>query len=251
MSEIKIKYIKLDDIELNEFNPNEEDADKFNLLCESIKDRGLDTPIHVVEIEKGLYRVVHGEHRWKAAEVLGIEKIPCIVMKDISEDQQKFECVKRNMIAGKLNYIKLMKMVKTLSKSYNKEEIRKGLGFTKEAIIDKVFKEVEGQLRKIDPELAKQFKLSKKEIETIDDISRILHEIMKKYGDTLDYNFMFFTCSGQKHIVIKASKTVWKMAQELSERAVSEKKDINVYFERWMKDVKVSKRQGGSDEERP
>lgn len=60
--------------------------EKLEQLAESIKDRGMFNPIRVrYDPERQLYIVIAGERRLRAALLLGMEKIPCIVADTLSE----------------------------------------------------------------------------------------------------------------------------------------------------------------------
>lgn len=48
-------------------------------LCESIRQDGVIQPIEVTEQGDGRYMIVHGERRWRAAEMAGLETIPAVV----------------------------------------------------------------------------------------------------------------------------------------------------------------------------
>src|SRR5688572_12684985 len=48
-------------------------------LSESIRQDGVIQPIEVVEVEPHRYVLVHGERRWRAAQLAGLETIPAIV----------------------------------------------------------------------------------------------------------------------------------------------------------------------------
>ncbi len=48
-------------------------------LCDSIRQDGVIQPIEVTETRAGLYMIVHGERRWRAAEMAGLETIPAVV----------------------------------------------------------------------------------------------------------------------------------------------------------------------------
>ncbi|MGD2078325.1 MAG: ParB/RepB/Spo0J family partition protein [Chloroflexota bacterium] len=48
-------------------------------LSESIRQDGVIQPIEVTEQDSGQYMIVHGERRWRAAEMAGMETIPAVV----------------------------------------------------------------------------------------------------------------------------------------------------------------------------
>lgn len=48
-------------------------------LSASIKQDGVIQPIEVAEVQPGRYKIVHGERRWRAAQMAGLETIPAVV----------------------------------------------------------------------------------------------------------------------------------------------------------------------------
>jgi ParB family chromosome partitioning protein len=55
--------------------------DSLQELSDSIKQEGLIQPIEVAETGNEQYRIVHGERRWRAAQMAGLETIPALVQR--------------------------------------------------------------------------------------------------------------------------------------------------------------------------
>lgn len=53
--------------------------DSLSELSDSIRQDGLIQPIEVTEIAANQYMIVHGERRWRAAKMVGLETIPAVV----------------------------------------------------------------------------------------------------------------------------------------------------------------------------
>lgn len=84
MKHIEIKYVNIEDLQPYENNPrNNENA--VEIVANSIDEFGFKVPI-VIDSEN---TIVCGHTRYLAAEMLGIEKVPCIVADDLSEEQIK------------------------------------------------------------------------------------------------------------------------------------------------------------------
>lgn len=81
----------------NPWNPNRQNDHEFHMLCMSMEDAGFTQPVMVVEVRSeqadewdkelasgdyalGDIVIVDGEHRWRAAQALGIAPIPYVVM---------------------------------------------------------------------------------------------------------------------------------------------------------------------------
>jgi ParB family chromosome partitioning protein len=55
-------------------------------LADDIRERGVLRPVLVRATERG-YVIVHGERRWRAARMLGLEVIPAYVVQDRAGDE--------------------------------------------------------------------------------------------------------------------------------------------------------------------
>jgi len=53
--------------------------DSLSELSDSIQQDGVIQPIEVTEITRNQYMIVHGERRWRAARMVGLETIPAVV----------------------------------------------------------------------------------------------------------------------------------------------------------------------------
>lgn len=79
-SGLQLLSIRLDSIEPDSEQPRRTfPDDSLKELSESIKQEGVIQPIEVTENTRGSYVIVHGERRWKAAQMAGLETIPAVV----------------------------------------------------------------------------------------------------------------------------------------------------------------------------
>ncbi|MCC8160457.1 MAG: ParB/RepB/Spo0J family partition protein [Oscillospiraceae bacterium] len=75
-----ITNIRLSLIEPNKKQPRRNfDEEKIAALADSIKENGLIQPIIITPSENGLYKIVAGERRWRAAKKAKLKEIPAIV----------------------------------------------------------------------------------------------------------------------------------------------------------------------------
>lgn len=81
---MKIVEKKLDDIKPYENNPRFND-DAVQYVANSIKEFGFKVPI-VIDKDN---TIVAGHTRYKASLLLGLDKVPCIVADDLTEEQIK------------------------------------------------------------------------------------------------------------------------------------------------------------------
>ena len=75
-----ISTIRMSLIEPNKTQPRRHfDEEKIAVLAESIKEHGLVQPIIITPSENGMYKIVAGERRWRAAKKLKLKEIPAVV----------------------------------------------------------------------------------------------------------------------------------------------------------------------------
>ncbi len=80
-SEIQVKKtLRIMEIEPNKSQPRKDfDDEAIANLAESIKQFGIIQPVIVMPVSDGLYRIVAGERRWRAARLAGLTEIPVII----------------------------------------------------------------------------------------------------------------------------------------------------------------------------
>ncbi len=84
--ETKQNKMTVVDIDISHIRPNPNqprkyfDEDSLKELGESIKSEGIIQPLTVEEIAPGEFSIVAGERRYRAAKMVGLEKVPAIVM---------------------------------------------------------------------------------------------------------------------------------------------------------------------------
>ena len=61
------------------------DEDKLQELADSIEENGLIVPILVRAMEDVTYEIVHGERRWRAHKILGLETIRAEITEDVDD----------------------------------------------------------------------------------------------------------------------------------------------------------------------
>ncbi|MCK5819637.1 MAG: ParB/RepB/Spo0J family partition protein [Psychromonas sp.] len=83
----KLKYINIDYMQVGKYQPRRDmSSDALEDLANSIRSQGIIQPIIVREINNVSYEIVAGERRWRAAKMVGLDNIPCIVKKIVDED---------------------------------------------------------------------------------------------------------------------------------------------------------------------
>ena len=93
---MKLKMISIDEIRPNPFQPRESfDKESLKELSDSIKDANIIQPI-VVRPHGLNYQIIAGERRWRAAQIAGLQKIPCII-KEVIEERVLLESLIENL----------------------------------------------------------------------------------------------------------------------------------------------------------
>ncbi len=201
MSDIKTEVVEIpiEKVKPNPWNPNVMTTELFNALVENIKEIGMVEPIMIVpdEEEEGMYVVISGEHRWEACKLLDYKTVPSIVRDSFDLDKQKFQTVRMNVLKGKMDPVKFTQLFDEMAEKYGEEMTKDMMSFVDEKAFKDVYMEVKRELPK---DMQDKLESSKKEIKTVDDLSRILNELFSKFGNTLDNNFMIFTYGGKVHL---------------------------------------------------
>lgn len=131
-----ISELKITQIEPNKNQPRRNfDSEKLDILAESIKEHGLIQPITVTKNDNGLYTIVAGERRWRAAKRAGLTTIPSVI-KDYSKQTVTEVALIENLQREDLNPIEEALGYKSLIDEYHltQEEISKRIGKSRSSI---------------------------------------------------------------------------------------------------------------------
>ncbi len=78
----EFKQLPIETIQKGQYQPRINiDPDALQELAESIKAQGLVQPVIVRRLESGVYELIAGERRWRAAQMAGLHDIPAIIRK--------------------------------------------------------------------------------------------------------------------------------------------------------------------------
>ena len=112
-SDESIAYIHISQIEKNTFQPRKEfNEEKLADLISSIKEKGVLQPLLVRRKAEG-YELIAGERRLRAAQALGIEKVPAIIKSATDQDALILALIE-NIQREELNPIEEAKAFKQL-----------------------------------------------------------------------------------------------------------------------------------------
>ncbi len=150
-----LKDEKFVDVDVEELRPNplqprqDFDQDSIAELARSIKETGILQPLVVVP-EENHYKIVVGERRWRAAQKIGLLKVPAIV-RQLTEEEQIEASLVENLQRKDLNPIEVARAYQKLIQELN---------YTQDAVAKKVSKDRTSvanviRLLKLPPEIQK------------------------------------------------------------------------------------------------
>lgn len=97
--------LRVDQLRPNAFQPRKEiDPADLKSLADSITQSGLIQPIVVRPVAKGVYEIIAGERRWRAAPMAGLSEIP-VVIREATDEQMLELALVENIFRSDLNPI--------------------------------------------------------------------------------------------------------------------------------------------------
>ena len=85
-SDQRILLIPIEELHRDEEQPRQSfDPEKLEELAASIRTQGIVQPI-LARREKGIYKIIAGERRWRAAQLAGLQEVPVILRELSSQD---------------------------------------------------------------------------------------------------------------------------------------------------------------------
>ena len=124
-------------------NPNQPrkrfNYDELEGLAQSIRANGILQPLLVRTNESGRYELVAGERRLRAARLVGITKVPCVV-NDISESDSAVFAIIENLQRQNLDFFEEAEALATLVSEYrmSQDELCKKLGKAQSTLSNKL-----------------------------------------------------------------------------------------------------------------
>ena len=132
-----MQIIARDLIHPNDWNVNAFDPTHYPKLVESIEQKGMMEPLKVTPDpqRQGEYLLVDGYHRWKAAEELGINELPCEVW-EISLEEAKLRGLQLNYLRGQPVPDRLAGLVHDLHRTLSLDDLAAMLPWSMEQLRD-------------------------------------------------------------------------------------------------------------------
>ena len=130
-----VTVVRLTDVEPNPAQPRKVfENEPLEALAESIAQHGIIQPI-VVRPKDGMYMIVTGERRWRAARMAGLSEVPVIIIE--ADDRKAAElALVENLQRKDLNPVEEARAYADLidEYSYTQEEIAKKVGRSRSSI---------------------------------------------------------------------------------------------------------------------
>lgn len=130
-----IQELKINEIEPNLNQPRKHfDDEKLAQLADSIRQHGIVQPI-IVKKEDGVYRIVAGERRWRAARIAGLIRVP-VIIKEMTNKQVMEIALIENLQREDLNPIEEAEAFEKLMEEFTmtQEQISSTVGRSRSAI---------------------------------------------------------------------------------------------------------------------
>lgn len=136
----QIFLIPHEDILPNKHQPRKRfDCDELEGLAESIRKNGILQPLTVRRLENGQYELIAGERRLRAARIVGLSKIPCILM-DISDEHSAVFALLENLQRRDLGFFEESEALANVMYAFglSQEELASRLGKASSTISNKL-----------------------------------------------------------------------------------------------------------------
>ncbi len=128
--------LKIESIIANRYQPRQDfDQTALESLANSLKQHGLIQPITVRKNEHGVFELISGERRWRAAKLAGLSKIPAII-KTVGDRELMEWAVLENLQREDLNPIEKAKAYEKLISEFSltQEEIATRMGIDRSSV---------------------------------------------------------------------------------------------------------------------
>jgi hypothetical protein len=226
----------------NDWNPNVEDAEVFNELVREMEMEGWDEPILVVPLGDGQYRIINGEHRYHAAQILGLQEAPCVIKERWDERTQKIKTVRRNVLHGSLNPAKLQRLVGQLAPSPEMlPALRLELGMAEKEFAQKVLRDLRPRDRVVDEALV----ATRDRLRSSENLAFILSRIFQEYGDDLERSFMFFMYGRKMHLMLEMGPAMRQVVEDAILESREQHRDLNeILGRRWRQSMEAEQEAG-------
>lgn len=132
----RFKFINITEIHANKDQPRESfKKEELEELANSIKSQGILQPIVVRPANDGLYQIIAGERRWRAAQLAGLHEMPALI-KEMSDELVGEAALIENIQRENLNAVEEARAYQTIleKKDSDYDKLSKAVGKSKSHI---------------------------------------------------------------------------------------------------------------------
>ncbi len=131
-----ISTVRLSEIEPNLSQPRKEfDDEALNELADSIAAHGVLQPLLVRPMKNGMYQIVAGERRWRAARIAGLSEVPALI-RELSDEETDQVALIENLQREDLNAVETAEGYRRLMDKYGmtQEQLSAAVGKSRPAV---------------------------------------------------------------------------------------------------------------------
>lgn len=215
-----ISYIKTQDLHPHERNQeffSNIDGEDWDRLLKDIKENGIRDPLKVTSTNK----IIGGEQRWRVATELGLEKVPCRVFTDLTEDDAVILLLKDNLNRRHLSTIEKAKIATALKEQW---DIQRGKNNEEKKTISDIAEEI-GENKRTTQRLLKLNDL-------IPELQALVEngKLSKTAGESLahlqkDEQKALLTVLGEENLASQTSKETKDLRKAVEESRIDSEED--------------------------
>lgn len=131
-----ISTVRLSEIEPNLSQPRKEfDEEALNELADSIAAHGILQPLLIRPTQNGMYQIVAGERRWRAARLAGLSEVPALI-RELSDEETDQVALIENLQREDLNAVETAEGYRRLMDKYGmtQEQLSSAVGKSRPAV---------------------------------------------------------------------------------------------------------------------
>lgn len=190
----------------NEENVNEMDPATFNALCEGIRESGFVPSITVAPKPNGHYIVLDGNHRRRAAELLGFDVLRCDVIEGMTDRElQEILSAKIAVVRGEVNKQRFTKLWLRVRQKLDEATAMHALGLTSER---QLLSLVNTTKRRADVQTMSQDAVQAllKRSKVVDNLALVIRAAQGDGGLGGEFDYLAFQAHGSQIVLIKCSE---------------------------------------------
>jgi len=159
-AEIELQWLEPEKLRPNPWNPNRMKPEIAARLSAEIRRKGIILPL-VVRPHQGHFQLIDGEHRWQAAQKIGVALLPCIVV-EMDDNEARLKTLQLNRLRGEDEPELLARLLRELNVELGIEQLESRLPFDKVEIEQSIelleIKESEESRKRLEREMQEMIK---------------------------------------------------------------------------------------------